>query len=140
MGKKGGKMPGAGRPKGKLNQSTLDKLKVGKEVEQRILKNVEKIFNKQMMLVEGCSYLYRIDQDEKGKKKPAELVTDAEEIRMYLDDEVDTDSYYYITTERPSQQAIDSFMNRAFGKPKESIEHTGEGGGEIKTSLTISFK
>ena len=36
----------------------------------------------------------------------------------------DEDDYYFITTERPDNRALDSLFNRTFGKAKETIDMT----------------
>jgi len=121
----GGVRPNSGRPKGGMNKETKEKVKVQAKINQRILQNADKIFNAQMQLVEGCSYLYRIDQDDKGKKQKAVLVTCPKEIQKYLDDEVtDQGTYYYMTAEKPNIKAIDSAFDRVFGKAHQSIEQT----------------
>ena len=88
-GKKGG------RPKGSLNQATLEKKEIEKQFGQRVLNAVDRLFNAQMSIAEGTSYLYRIDEEGEGKNKKRKhvLVTSPEEIRAYLDDEVDQDSW-----------------------------------------------
>ncbi len=121
-GKKGG------RPKGSLDKVTLEKNKVEKVLHQRILKNTDRIFNSQLQIAEGCSYLYKIHTDSKGKKSKPELVTSQIEITEYLEGEYDKNiDYYYITTEKPDIRAIDSMYNRVFGKPKESVDVTTGG-------------
>lgn len=134
----GGKRPGAGRKKGKKNQKTLEKEKILEEVKQRIMRRAQNILDAQMSIAQGQQFLYRIDTTikDKGvrtKSKPI-LVTDPEEISEYLDGEygdgenVNTETeYYFITTKEPNNMAIDSMMNRAFGKPQENVDITTKG-------------
>lgn len=35
--------------------------------------------------------------------------------------------------------AANSLLDRGHGKPKQAVEHGGEGGGPIKTQLTVRF-
>jgi hypothetical protein len=134
---KGGKRPGAGRPKGSLDTRTLEKKEAEKLFTDRVIKSVDKLFNAQISIAEGCSYLYRVDKVGKGSKEREEhvLVTDTDEIKQYLDGDTDTDAYYYITTKTPDNKAIDSLMDRAFGKAVTKIAGTGDDG-EIKVKLT----
>ena len=126
MSKKGGARLGAGRPTGRKNKATKEKEVAEAELRQKILGSINRLFNAQMALAEGVSYLYRIDQTKKGEKRKPVLVTSSEEIQQYLMDDVDSDSYYYISTERPDGRALDSMFNRVFGTPKQSMELSGE--------------
>jgi hypothetical protein len=128
-GKKGG------RPKGSLNQATIEKKEAEKQFIDRVVKSVDRLFNAQISIAEGCSYLYRIEQIGEGNKKREEhvLVTDPDEIKKYLDGETE-DSYYYITTKTPDNKAIDSLMDRAFGKARQTI---GLDGGEEGKPIPI---
>jgi hypothetical protein len=126
-GKNGGARPGAGRPKGKLNKLNEQRQKAKKRFIERVNKMVDELFNAQASIAKGVSYLYRVDKDDKGKDMEAVLVTDPGEIKSYIDGAGDEDSYYYITTERPDNRALDSMLNRAFGKPEEHIDLTSLG-------------
>ena len=138
-GKKGG------RPKGRKNAATLEKEKVQKEYQQKILRAAEHLFNKQLHLASGQTYLYKIEKElqigPKGgkryvKSKPT-LVTEQWEIEAYLMGEVaegdvndDTDpdaTYYFLTTEKPDGKALDSMLDRAFGKSAQSVDITSGG-------------
>ena len=122
----GGARPNAGRPKGSMNEETKEKKRVKAAIVERINKNADRLFNAQMSLAEGTSFLYRQDKDDKGKKLPAVQVTDPGEIKAFIDGEHQDDksSYYYIATERPDNRSIDSMFDRSFGKPQQSIDHT----------------
>jgi hypothetical protein len=134
---KGGKREGAGRPEGSLNKKTLEKKEAEKQFINRVIQNVDKLFNAQISIAEGCSYLYRIEETGTGKNKTRKhvLVTSPDEIKAYLDDELDKDDYYYITTKTPDNKAIDSLMDRAFGKAVTKIAGTGDDG-ELKITVT----
>lgn len=139
-GKNGGVRPGAGRPKGSQNKATKEKVKMEKLFNKKVMGSINRLFNAQMALAEGVMYLYRIDKDPKGKNDKPVIVTDPEEIQEFLADEIDSDSYYYISTERPDNRAIDSLLDRIFGKPKQKHEHSGEGGEPIQISFHKSLK
>lgn len=117
-----------GRPKGTLSQSTLDKLRVKKKLDQRFLRASDKIANAQIALAQGVAFLYKIHTNEKGIRGKPELITSQYEIESYLDGvyEGDEHDYYYIHTKEPNNQAIDSIFNRVHGKPTESVAMTVE--------------
>jgi hypothetical protein len=145
----GGKRPGAGRKKGSKAKKTLEKELVLKEVKERIMRNAQRILDAQFSIAQGQQFLYKIKKKKrvgpKGRiyyesQKP-ELVTAEWEIEAYLDglvengdmdDEKDPSAtYYFITTKEPNNMAIDSMMNRVFGRPKDSLDITS-GGEPIK--------
>lgn len=112
-GKKGG------RPLGRKNLATIEKELELQYIKERVSKAKEKLLDAQISLAQGVSFLYRIDKDAKGKDKKPELVTSQWEIEQYLSGETDADSYYYITTQKPENNAIDSLLDRTVGKPKD---------------------
>lgn len=146
----GGKRPGSGRKKGKKNPETLEREKVLAEVRQRILRSAQRFLDAQSSVALGQQFLYKIVKKKKvGPKggisyeaqKP-ELVTSEIEIRSYLEGLVENGdmednkdpaaTYYFITTKEPSNNAIDSLMNRAFGKTAQAVELAGKDGGPIQ--------
>lgn len=145
-----GKM--GGRPKGKKSPKTLEREKVLAHLQQRIMKVVDPIFDAQLALARGTQYLFRIDKtwvstgNKKGywKNEKPILVESTQEIRAYLehrvedgddsDDQEEGAAYYYITTEKPENQAIDSMLNRALGKPTDHVDLT-TGGKELPTPI-----
>jgi len=86
-----------------------------------------------MSLAQGVTYLFKIHTDSKGNKGKPELVDSQYEISAYLNGEYEgePDDYYFITTERPDNKAIDSMLDRAFGKAPQKLEHTGKDGDPI---------
>lgn len=134
--KKGGKREGAGRKKGVESQKTKDKRVALDAYKERVTQNMQRLLDAQLALGQGISILYRIDTEiigsgksEKRIKKRPVVVTDPEEIANYLDGEfgggesMNTETeYYYITTERPDNRAIDSMLDRVYGRPQQSID------------------
>ena len=139
-----------GRPKGKKSKTTLDREEALKQWRERVQKNVHRLLDSQFTLARGLSYLYRIDKEfvrtgKKGgfyrNKKPI-LVTNPEEIRQYIEDEVvDGDvknekdpaaSYYFITAEKPNNDAIDSMMDRTFGKAAQGLQFEDSAGNSFQ--------
>ena len=134
----GGARPGAGRKKGGMNKETLEKHKVEKELRQRIMKNAQRILDKQLHLAEGCSFLFCTTTTKKGVKN-TELITSEEVIREYLDGELDEgdNEYYYITSQKPDGRALENLLDRVFGKPGQSVDLTS--GGEPLNISIIKF-
>ena len=99
------------------------------EIQARVSRNATKLLNAQMNIAEGCTFLYVKRKNKKGELGQAELIEDQETIRAFVDGELSGgDDYYYISTQRPENNAINSLFDRAFGKPVQKTELTGAGG------------
>jgi hypothetical protein len=144
---KGGKRPGAGRKKGSKDKSTLEKEAVLKVFREKVMKSADALYASQLHLARGQTFLYKIEKETitgpKGGKtirsKPPKLVTAQWEIEAYLQDLVDEENgmsgpkdrdatYYYLTTKEPSNMAVDSLLDRTFGKSVQAVELTGKDG------------
>lgn len=131
--KVGGARPGAGMPKGYVTKKKLEKLAVKRELDQRVLRAVPKLFAAQMDLACGEKVLMvkRTTGDGKDRKVTTEIVTDVETIAEYIIDDGITlnqetnNEYYYITTKQANNQAIEGLLNRVLGKAPDKIEITG---------------
>lgn len=134
-GKKGG------RPKGSKTKVVLERDAIMRAYKQRVMQSADVLLNAQLTLAKGMTHLYKIEKYYKGRgkdkklihKKP-KLVTDDWEIKAYLngileDGELEdpADTYYFITTKNPDNRALDSMLDRAFGKASQSIDLTSEG-------------
>lgn len=140
---KGGKRQGAGRPKGSREPKFLERDRVLKALQQRIMKKADRILDAQFTLAAGMSFLYRIDKDEDGNRQKPKMVTNPDEISCFLEKytleesgEVDG-NYYYVTTAKPDGYAIDSMFNRAFGRPPQPQTVTGADGGPVKHVIVL---
>lgn len=140
-GKNGGARPGSGRKPGSKNPATLEKERVLADYRQKILRGSSKLYQAQMALATGLTFLYVIRTETVGKKtirhKP-ELVEDPETIEAYLAGELDNDDdeYYFMSTKEPNNSAIDSLTNRVFGKPVQPIAGDDEAP-PIRLSLDV---
>lgn len=136
----GGARPGAGRPKGSMNKTTKEQKIAEEYFRSRVINSISKLADSQFNIAQGCSYLYKIETTRIGKKrvkgKPI-LVTDQSEIEHYLAGDYDdqNDDYYFITTEKPDNKALDSLMDRVFGKALQPIDLSGD----IDTNTTIEL-
>lgn len=126
---KGGARIGSGRKKGGLASHTLEAQARKQRIVQRVNEATDVLIDSQLSLARGISFLYRIDKDEGGKKEKPKLIVSSTEIESYLrgDYDGDPDTYYYITTEKPSNMAIDSLFDRVHGKAPQSVDLTSDG-------------
>lgn len=123
----GGARDGAGRKAGKVSDSAKYRQKKHNEIKTRIARAAHMIVNAQLSMARGVSYLFHTKwvRDRTGKeKRVTERIEDPEIIQQYLNGEFDDmqDEFYYITTKAPNNFALDSLLNRAFGKPKETVD------------------
>lgn len=120
----GGARPGAGRPKGRLSDHVRERRIAEQEFRDRVIRSKDALMNAQMNLAMGVQMLYKITTDKKGNRSKPELITDQPTIEAYLADELgdEENEYYFITTERPDNRALDSLFDRSFGKAKQPIE------------------
>ena len=146
---KGGKRPGAGRKPKSKNKTTLEREEVLKAFRQRAMKSADILFDAQLSLARGLTYLYKIEKElqvaPKGGKKyvssKPKLVTEQWEIEAYLEGEItegDADdendpnaTYYYITTKDPDNKAIDSLLDRSLGKVAQGLQAVDEAGNVV---------
>src|SRR3990167_66281 len=135
--KRGGARPNSGPKRGAKYKKTIEKEIELAYIKERVSKAKDVLISSQLSLARGVSYLYRVDKDAKGNDKKPELVTAEYEIEAYLSGEADEDSFYYITTVKPENSAIDSLLDRTVGKPTQKNEVSGE----LKVSgVEISFR
>lgn len=129
-GQLGGARPGAGRPKGSENAATKKRRLAEQEYRARVIRHVPELFNAQLNLAKGVTYLIRIDEVKNSKgqivkkhrivESPTEMIEVLDELQDSERGVVD-DHYYYISHKPPSSAAIDSMMDRVFGKAPLSI-------------------
>lgn len=126
---KGGKRPGAGRPKGSLNASTISKEQAREAVRQVVLRHMDRMLRSQVANAVGIGHLYTRDKTGKFNKIESEAVVDE-----LMTNGVEGQDYW-IFTKDPSVQAFTDLMNRALDKPKEQEqEHAITGTLEVKWS------
>lgn len=135
-----------GRPLGRKNDATIEKEAARKAYQQLILQRLRPLFESQMTLARGVSYMFRIEEKKNGAREHV-VVTDPDEIGDILSqmDEgspgVFNDQYYYITTKAPENRAIDSMLDRALDKARQALELGGKDGGPIEIKgVTITVR
>ncbi len=134
--KNGGARPGAGRPKHSKNPKTIEREEALRQFKERVAQNTDRLFNAQLNLAVGEQVLMVKYTTGEGKNKKTihEQVTDVETIKEFLDygdgsptTLGDEENWYYLTTRSANNQAIDSLLNRSFGKADEKIDITSKG-------------
>lgn len=122
--KKGGKRPNSGRKAGVYGTEKTAALEAKKQFQIRVAKNVGKLFNAQLNKALGETYLMHSFYMGRGKnaKQVTEIVTDPEIIRQYLDDSLEAQGYFYITTKPADNIAISNMLDRGLGKATDHIE------------------
>lgn len=135
-----GRMGGRAR-NGLKSQKTLLLERAQRETKAIIANKAQELVRAGMVAALGQTFVYRIDeeQDDKGKitSRKHVRVTDPDEIARALDamEEGGTDpdgAYYYVTAKEPEYKAIEMLFNRAFGKPKETLD--------VKTDVQFSLR
>ncbi len=122
----GGARPGAGRPKGSMNANTIEKMAAKKKFEDRVAKHADALFDAQVAVAKGVQYLFKRFQIDtpKGKRwSKFEIVQDPDEMTKYLDGEFEKSKteYFMLTADKPDIHAIDSLLDRAFGRAAQSL-------------------
>ena len=128
--KHGGARIGSGRPKGKMNEDTKLRMLAKKHFIDRVANNADKLFNAQLNRAIGETYLMCTTTIADGNKQHKEttIITNQETIKAYLDDTLDKEDneYYYISTKPTDNMAIQSLLDRAFGRAAEKVTIDGE--------------
>lgn len=126
----GGARPGAGRPKGSMNAETKERVAIKAAFQDRVAQNADRLFNAQFNLATGEQYLMWRHKVGVGVKERTvtEVIQDPEIIKAYLDDTLDEGDgeFYFISTKPANGMAIDSMLDRAFGKADSKVENSGE--------------
>lgn len=138
---KGAKSPKTGkRGKGK---KTLLIEKAHDEYKQKIISQLPNITEAQLSLAKGQTVMMarRWVKDEKTKELHRTgkwyRVRRESEIEELLNGKQKGDEYYFITTDKPDNRAIDSALDRTIGRPKQKLELGGEGGGPMELDVRI---
>lgn len=120
-----------GRPKGTTKKAIAERKQAEALVKLRISKAANALVNAQMHLALGATHLFvkKTTVNKDGKPRSSvKMVTDPEIIARYLDGEFENseDEFYFISTEKPDNKAIDSMLDRAFGKARQSVDITSD--------------
>jgi hypothetical protein len=146
----GGKRPNqTGRPKGSKNKATLEQQAVQEAYNQRVMQKADDLFHAQLTLALGSVRFFRVEEvgDGKNTKRVHVLVTDTDKIKTVLDETDGTDGagttigedYYFVTHILPDNKAIDSMLNRALGKPKDTLDIGNKDGQPFEQKIQVEF-
>lgn len=145
----GGAREGAGRKKGGKNSSTIDREEARKYMQAYIIDSLEPLLQAQRSLARGLQFVYKIEEekDDKGRvlsRKHVQL-TGPEEIGHALDvlkgfSDAEDGEYYYLTSKQPDVRAIDSMLDRAFGKATQSLEMDNPSQNEELKKINTTLK
>ena len=98
---KGGVRPGSGRKKGSKATHTIQAEQARAHFIKRVTDELDPLIDAQLDLAKGV-YVEQVVKTPSGERQ----------VRVYQ--------------KEPENKAIDSLVQQTIGKPKESIEHTGE--------------
>lgn len=134
-----GKNNKGGRPKGQLLQKTIDKNRMLAEFRNKASKMANTFLMAQAQEALGTYQIVKKNEiyNKKGKMVSVkwEVVSSKSEIDKVMNEFKEIDGqgeidgkYYMITRDKPSYKASDAILNRAFGKPIETINHSDKDG------------
>lgn len=127
-----------GRPKGSKSKHVLDREQMLAEWRGRVQGLTTNLLNYQLTLARGQTFLYKIEINPKTKQKSRPiLIEDQETIEAFLNDELnnEADEYYYLTAKEPNNQAIDSMLDRTYGRSVAITQVQGAGGGPLEVKV-----
>lgn len=120
---RGGKRPGAGRPKGvhTKHKNTLEKEAAREVLRQLVLAQLEPLVEAHIKHAKGISYL--VYREKKGGKFTKVTAENAEDLFKRADLPGDEGGVIIEVWEKePSTQSFTDLMNRAVDKPAEQLE------------------
>jgi len=120
----GGKRENAGRKKGAKNAKTIKRDKVFAELQQRTMRVADILFESQLSIARGEYFLFRVDRNAEYGHRVV-LITNELTMRAYLEGRlknIESVDYICIVTKEPNNQAINSLLDRVFGKPTKTID------------------
>ena len=122
MSGRGGRRPGAGKPKGYKHKGTLLKAEARARFTTRVLAELDPLITAQLELAKGCIVMF-------GRLKNEWVqVTDPAIMLKCLKSGA---ACYRIVSQPPDGRALKDIFDREFGRPVESVQHVGEGSGPI---------
>lgn len=131
MGQNGGKRPGAGRPQGVLNESTLRKKAIRDRILARFEQDADAIYEAQKAQALGTKYLVTRDK-KSGKFIPLNEATTKLMLECGQGEDIE------IWDRPPSTQAAQFLADRAIDRPTEHHEITGEDGGPVQLDAVLA--
>lgn len=131
---KGGARKGAGRPKGVLNPSTIEKNILRERLRAKVAEKWDAMIEAQVDSSIGLRH-FMLRDPKTGQFK---RLTDADEIVAALNTE-DT-ANFWVYTKDPANQAFVDLANRTIDKPTEHVEAEVKVSGSIEDRLAAGRK
>lgn len=127
---RGGRRPGAGKPKGYKHRRTIEQAREKKllleEFRERVRAEFAPLVTAHLEIAKGAFCIFAKTED--GLKR----VSDAATIDRLL---ASGDGYYHIAQQDPDVRALKDLWDRTFGTPAKVLELTGADGGPIRTRV-----
>lgn len=128
----GGFREGSGRPAGSGNKKTkAQRRKIAYDaLVKRITEISQPLIHAQTNCALGISHLFKVERNKFGREGKATKITDEKVIADYLAGKLDNGKtfkngkkveYYYIASQAPDNRAIDSLLDRAYGKASQPL-------------------
>lgn len=140
-----GFQPGNRVGKGK-QKKTIDKEIALEELRQTVLKEIKPMLRSAVSNATGLTVMFQKKKVKNKKTNKFERtgdlirVTDADRVEELLKGNCLGDDWYYITTKDPNIQALNTLLDRTFGKAKESLELSGTNGGPVELEVSLQEK
>lgn len=117
---RGGARKGSGMKKGHKTKKTLEKELVMEALRKQVYKVVPRLIEAQ--IVEGVGYYQMMKVEKIAGKVQYTRVTDKKEFETLISEGRAGEDYIIVARQDPNHKASDAVLNRALGKPTESIE------------------
>ena len=120
---RGGKRPGAGRPKGSKDPHTLERQRIEAAIRERVAAAIAPMTDAQVAAAKGVMYL--VARKKRGGK--FEHLTE-ELYKAILAGEDTEHEMIEVWAEKPNVQAFEELLDRSLGKPPQPVamEHSGD--------------
>jgi hypothetical protein len=128
---KGHKKYGGGIKKGQRHKKTIDIEKAREIYKQEVLSELKPLLISQLQSAKGLFVVLRrgLVKGKNGKLYRGgqlEQVKDPFEIQQLLNSDGQGEDWHIITSKEPNIVALKDILDRAFGRPTETIEHKGD--------------
>jgi hypothetical protein len=127
---RGGRRPGAGKPKGYKHANTLAKEELRRQLAERVARDFEALTDAQIQLALGVRHTFRRDVNGRWVH-----LIDPQEIQEALNSGADGD-VYWIYAKPPSIRAFAYLTDQAIGKAPQAVTLAGESNRPVNYVLT----
>jgi hypothetical protein len=138
---RGGARPGAGKPKGYKHQKTREKETAAEVFRRRIVAEWNPLIDAELDIAKGLTVIFAREwetQKVTGRKTRSGRfvrITSPAEIEDLLNNSVDGDDYYRLTTQDPDVRMLVELNARVMGKVADTVALTGADGGPVRVQF-----